>query len=161
VAWAANGILTVGRAVLATVFIVIRLLTMALPIDAATADRAGAAAPQRDDVEARRQGAKALGEFGVMADVPTLTAALRDSDDEVRVLAERSLWLVWSRSGDPAIDRRFLQGVEQMQRQELDDAIETFTDIIARKPEFAEGWNKRDGVLPADNRTGRWRTATR
>ena len=78
-----------------------------------------------------------------MADGPALTAALRDSDAEVRSSAERSLWLVWSRSGDPAVDRRFLQGVEQMQRQELDDAIETFTDIIARKPEFAEGWNKR------------------
>ena len=74
---------------------------------------------------------------------PALTAALRDPDAEVRSSAERSLWLVWSRSGDPAVDRRFLQGVEQMQRQELDDAIETFTDIIARKPEFAEGWNKR------------------
>ena len=140
-----TGILTVGRAVLATVFVVICLLTTALPIDAATADReqALAALAMRDDVEARRRGAEALGEFGVMADVPTLTAALRDPDAEVRVLAERSLWLVWSRSGDPAIDRRFLQGVEQMQRQELDDAIETFTDIIARKPEFAEGWNKR------------------
>ena len=131
--------------VLATVLLAVSLLTTALPIDAATADReqALAALAMRDDVEARRRGAEALGEWGVMADVPALTAALRDPDAEVRALAERSLWLVWSRSGDPAIDRRFLQGVEQMQRQELDDAIETFTDIIARKPEFAEGWNKR------------------
>lgn len=131
--------------VLATILLAASLLTTAPPIGAATGDRerALAALAMRDDVKARRQGAEALGEFGVMTDVPALAAALRDPDAEVRALAERSLWLVWSRSGDPAVDQRFLRGVEQMQQQELEDAIETFTDIIARKPEFAEGWNKR------------------
>jgi tetratricopeptide (TPR) repeat protein len=140
-----TGIPKVGRVVLSTVCIAICLLTTTLPIGAAPGDRerALAALAMRDDVGARRQGAEALGEFGVMDDVPSLTAALRDPDAEVRALADRSLWLVWSRSGDPAVDQRFLRGVAQMQRQELDDAIETFTDIIARKPEFAEGWNKR------------------
>jgi tetratricopeptide (TPR) repeat protein len=134
----------VSGTILATILLAVSLLSPP-PIGAAIGDReqALAALAMRDDVEARRRGTEALGEFGVMADVPTLAAALRDPDDEVRALAERSLWRVWSRSGDPAIDRRFLQGVEQMQRQELDDAIETFTDIITRKPEFAEGWNKR------------------
>jgi tetratricopeptide (TPR) repeat protein len=130
--------------ILATILLAVSLLTPP-PIGAAAGDRERALAElaMRDDVAARRRGAEALGEWGVMADGPALTAALRDSDGEVRSSAERSLWLVWSRSGDPAVDRRFLQGVEQMQRQELDDAIETFTEIIARKPEFAEGWNKR------------------
>ena len=131
--------------VLATILLAASLLTTAPPIGAATGDRerALAALAMRDDVKARRQGAETLGEFGVMTDVPALTAALRDPDAEVRALAEGSLWLVWSRSGDTAVDQRFLRGVEQMQQQELEDAIETFTDIIARKPEFAEGWNKR------------------
>jgi tetratricopeptide (TPR) repeat protein len=131
-------------ALLATVLLAVSLLTPP-PIGAAAGDRGRALAElaMREDVEARRRGAEALGEWGVMADGPALTAALRDSDAEVRASAERSLWLVWSRSGDPAVDRRFLRGVEQIQRQELDDAIETFTDIIAQKPEFAEGWNKR------------------
>jgi tetratricopeptide (TPR) repeat protein len=130
--------------ILATILLAVSLLTPP-PISAAAGDRERALAElaMRDDVEARRRGAEALGEWGVMADGPALTAALRDSDAEVRSSAERSLWLVWSRSGDPAVDRRFLRGVEQMQRQELDEAIETFTDIIAQKPEFAEGWNKR------------------
>jgi tetratricopeptide (TPR) repeat protein len=134
----------VSGTILATILLAVSLLSPP-PIGAAAGDRERALAElaMRDDVAARRRGAEALGEWGVMADGPALTAALRDSDAEVRSSAERSLWLVWSRSGDPAVDRRFLQGVEQMQRQELDDAIETFTDIIARKPEFAEGWNKR------------------
>lgn len=134
----------VSGTILATILLAVSLLSPPT-VGAATGDReqALAALAMRDDVDARRRGAEALGEFGVMTDVPTLTAALRDADAEVRSSAERSLWHVWSRSGDPAVDRLFLQGVEQMQRQELDDAIETFTDIIARKPEFAEGWNKR------------------
>jgi tetratricopeptide (TPR) repeat protein len=95
------------------------------------------------DVQARRQGAEALGETGLMVDVPLLTEALRDPDAKVRALAEQSLWQVWSRSGDAEVDRLFLRGVEQMQRQDLTEAIETFGEIIRKKPDFAEGWNKR------------------
>jgi tetratricopeptide (TPR) repeat protein len=121
------------------------LLTTVGPVGAGalTREQALAALAKREDVKARRQGAEAIGETGVMADVPILTAALRDPDADVRALAERSLWLVWSRSGDPTVDMMFLRGVEQMQRLDLADAIQTFTDVIARKPDFAEGWNKR------------------
>lgn len=140
----AEGVPRGSGTILATILFAASLLAPP-PTGAAAGDRERALAElaMRDDVEARRRGAEALGEWGVMADGPALTAALRDADAEVRASAERSLWQVWSRSGDPAVDRLFLRGVEQMQRQELDEAIETFTDIIARKPEFAEGWNKR------------------
>ncbi len=94
-------------------------------------------------VEARRQAASALGDLGTMADAPVLLHALRDQDEAVRQLAERSLWQVWSRSGDPEIDALFQLGLEQMRRGDLPAAIETFTTIIRRKPDFAEGWNKR------------------
>ena len=30
-----------------------------------------------------------------------------------------------------------------MRASELDEALATFSDIVARKPAFAEGWNKR------------------
>ena len=102
--------------------------------------RAALAGP---DLEARRQGAAWLGEVGEMADAPALLAALRDADEVVRTLAEHSVWQVWSRSGDPAVDALFQQGVEQMNQRAADAAIATFTEIIARKPDFAEGWNKR------------------
>jgi tetratricopeptide (TPR) repeat protein len=78
-----------------------------------------------------------------MADAPLLLKALRDEDGVVRALAERSLWLVWSRSGDAQVDALFQHGVEQMQRGDADLAIQTFTNIIQKKPDFAEGWNKR------------------
>ena len=95
------------------------------------------------DVEARRQGVAWLGKTGLMADVPLLVEALRDPDELVRALAERSLWQVWSRSGDSDVDTLFQLGIEQMNQRDSESAIETFSRIIQRKPDFAEGWNKR------------------
>jgi tetratricopeptide (TPR) repeat protein len=96
--------------------------------------------------DGRRQGARALGETGLMDDLPQLAAALRDSDPLVRDLAESAMWQVWSRSGDPAIDRLFATGLEQMQARQGEEAVETFSQIIRRRPDFAEGWNKRATV---------------
>ena len=97
----------------------------------------------RRDVEARRQGVASLGDTGVMVDVPLLVEALRDPDDVVRALAEHSLWQVWSRSGDSEVDGLFQFGLEQMNQRDAAAAIQTFTLIIQKKPDFAEGWNKR------------------
>jgi len=98
---------------------------------------------KKGDVQARRTAAVALGDLGTMADVPLMLLAMRDEDEGVRAAAESSVWQVWSRSGDPAIDALFSVGVEQMTRGDANGAIATFTEIIKRKPEFAEGWNKR------------------
>jgi tetratricopeptide (TPR) repeat protein len=106
-------------------------------------DQSLAALATRDDAAARRQGAEGLGETGDMGDVPVLTRALRDPDRGVRALAEQSLWRVWSRSGDADADKILMQGTEQMQRGDLAEAVGTFTEIIKRKPDFAEAWNKR------------------
>jgi tetratricopeptide (TPR) repeat protein len=100
----------------------------------------------RPDVEARRRAAAALGDLGRMEDVPVLVNALRDGDLMVRALAESSLWEVWSHSGDPEIDALFALGVEQMGLRQGPAAIAIFTQIIEKKPEFAEGWNKRATV---------------
>jgi tetratricopeptide (TPR) repeat protein len=97
----------------------------------------------KGDVEARRQAAAWLGERGAMTDASALLKALHDDDQAVRALAEQSLWQVWSRSGDAQIDALFQRGVDLMQHGAADEAIQTFTTIIQRKPDFAEGWNKR------------------
>jgi tetratricopeptide (TPR) repeat protein len=101
---------------------------------------------ERGDGEARRGGAAWLGEAGLMADAPALIRALRDADAVVRALAERGLWQVWSRSGDPEVDMLFGLGVEQMNQGAGAAAIDTFSRIIEKKPDFAEGWNKRATV---------------
>jgi tetratricopeptide (TPR) repeat protein len=95
------------------------------------------------DVDSRRRGAQALGETGLMTDLPLLAAALRDIDPVVRASAESAMWQVWSRSGDAAIDRLFSDGVDQMNARQGEQAVDTFSEIIRRRPEFAEAWNKR------------------
>jgi tetratricopeptide (TPR) repeat protein len=115
------------------------------PAPPASRDQALADLTQAD-VEARRRAAAALGEVGRMEDVPALVQALRDGDGIVRALAENSLWGLWSHSGDPEIDALFELGVEQMNLRQGPAAIAIFTRIIEKKPEFAEGWNKRATV---------------
>jgi tetratricopeptide (TPR) repeat protein len=82
-----------------------------------------------------------------MADADALMRRLGDDDEDVRDAATQAIWMIWSRSGDAAIDRLFARGVEHMQRQEFDDALKVFDEIVRRRPAFAEGWNKRATVL--------------
>jgi tetratricopeptide (TPR) repeat protein len=95
------------------------------------------------DPVARLAGVERLAEIGLMIDAAAVLASLADADPRVRIAAESSIWQIWSRSGDPQIDKLFAQGVQQMQDSTLDDALTTFNEIVRRKPEFAEGWNKR------------------
>ncbi|MBI4268940.1 MAG: hypothetical protein A3I17_02155 [Candidatus Rokubacteria bacterium RIFCSPLOWO2_02_FULL_72_37] len=111
-----------------------------------TRDQALAALADHGDVEARRRGAQWLGTTGTMADLAALARALRDPDAVVRALSERAMWEVWSRSGDEAADRLLSVGIEQMNARHGEAAAETFTKVIERRPDFAEGWNKRATV---------------
>ncbi len=115
----------------------------AAPDQSMTRDQALAALADKNSAEARRLGAAWLGHTGRMEDVPRLVEALRDSDRVVRTLAEQSLWLVWSHSGDVDVDALFQRGLDQMNGRDFGEAIETFSQIIRKKPDFAEGWNKR------------------
>ena len=116
------------------------------PAHAGPREDALAGLANRTDVEARRRAAAALAETGTMADVPALVGALRDADSGVRALAERALWDVWSRSGSDEIDVLLQAGISEMQHGQLEVAIDTFSEVIRRRPDFAEGWNKRATV---------------
>src|SRR5512145_2470049 len=84
---------------------------------------------------------------GAAEDDAPLYARLRDSSATVRSYAEQALWLLWSRSGDAAVDRLMERGVDEMQSGRQTEAIATFSEVIRRKPAFAEGWNKRATAL--------------
>ena len=131
----------------ATAVVLMVLLSAGFALAAAdqpvTRDQALAALADEHSVESRRLGAAQLGETGQMQDVPLLIEALRDPDVLVIGLAEQSLWKIWARSGDADVDAVFQHGVDQMNQQDFSEAIETFSRIIQKKPEFAEAWNKR------------------
>jgi tetratricopeptide (TPR) repeat protein len=61
----------------------------------------------------------------------------------VRLLAAEAAWRIWGRSGDFEIDELFLRGSGELQDGNFRDALATFDQIVQRKPDFAEGWNKR------------------
>ena len=83
---------------------------------------------------------------GTMADAGLLEQRLRDEDEGVRAYAERGMWAIWSRSGDPEIDRLMARGVEEMEQGNHKAAIATFSEVVKKKPGFAEGWNRRATV---------------
>jgi tetratricopeptide (TPR) repeat protein len=94
-------------------------------------------------VEERRSAAERLGAIGDDGATSALVQALRDPDSTVRSEAHDSLWAIWHRSGDPAIDSLLAQGIALMQSGRLPESVAVFSDVIARAPAFAEGWNKR------------------
>lgn len=62
-------------------------------------------------------------------------------------LIEFVIWQIWSEANDPATDTLMGLGLQAMQAGNLTGALELFDAVTTRKPEFAEGWNKRATVL--------------
>jgi tetratricopeptide (TPR) repeat protein len=98
---------------------------------------------KHSDPAERAEAVAWLATNGRMADQPLLLERLRDEDEDVRGTAEQGLWLLWMRSGDLAIDRALAEGTALMGAGRLPEAIAVFSEIIRRRPGFAEGWNKR------------------
>ena len=105
------------------------------------------AALSNGNAEARAAAVIWIARNGVEADATSLYARLRDQSPTVRAYAEQALWMLWSRSGDEAVDRLLERGIDEMQSGRHAEAIATFSEVIRRKPAFAEGWNKRATAL--------------
>jgi tetratricopeptide (TPR) repeat protein len=128
------------------------LLTLTLtcaPLDAfpAPGTRSEALADLEHSVTERRAEAVVwVANHGTIGDQPLLLKRLRDESPFVRGFAEKGLWLLWARSGEPDIDRRMAAGVELMEQHRLEEATAAFAEVIRLRPAFAEGWNKRATV---------------
>ena len=124
------------------------LLALAVSLPVAAAEKVSTRAQALKAItqaspEVRLAGIARLGEIGTMADADLLVASLRDEDERVRLYANAAMWQIWSHSGDRAIDAIYQRGVQQMEASRMAEAAATFSDIIRRKPAFAEAWNKR------------------
>ncbi len=91
----------------------------------------------------QREAALVLAAVGDRRAVPALVHTLAAADLALVHLAERALWEIWCRTGNPEIDRLLQAGIEALSQQALDRAVELFSQVIEREPEFAEGYNKR------------------
>lgn len=95
----------------------------------------------------RAAAARGLSESGAMAHSAPLAGLLKDSDPLVREAAHDALWSIWMRSGDAEVDALMRRGVMWMEQGLPEKAVETFSEMVALKPVFAEGWNKRATAL--------------
>ena len=116
--------------------------TAAFPAPPASREEA-LAALESPETERRAEAVVWVANHGSMEDTALLFKRLHDESLLVRGYAERGLWLLWSRSGDGDVDRLMAQGVEEMEAGRLAESIATFSGVIRRRPDFAEGWNKR------------------
>jgi tetratricopeptide (TPR) repeat protein len=80
---------------------------------------------------------------GEPADEAVLRNRLTDDNPVVRRLAERAVLVLWGHSGDDQIDALMAKGADLMELGRLDEAIAVFSEVIQRKPAFAEGWSQR------------------
>ena len=99
------------------------------------------------DADQRAEALAWIASHGTQDDAPLIGKHLTDDSRYVRNVAEQALWTLWSRSGDDEIDALLATGIERMQAGALDDAIAVFSQVIERRPDFAEGWNKRATAL--------------
>ena len=98
----------------------------------------GHAEPQR-----RIHGMYQLTKLGSAKDANAVYPLLDDAQAEVRQVALATVWQLWGKSGDAAIDKLYQEGVDKMRFGDTAGAIKVFSDIIAKRPAFAEAWNKR------------------
>ena len=104
------------------------------------------AALENADTATRADAVVWIANRGSMADAPLLHERLRDESAFVRGFAEQGLWLLWTRSGDAQIDDLMARATDEMQAGRYADAISLLDQIVKKKPEFAEGWNRRATV---------------
>jgi len=104
---------------------------------------AAVAALHDADPQQRLLGIVWIARNGKFSDANLLHERLRDEEPVLRQAAEQGLWALWTRSGDAMVDRLLASGTELMSNGAYAEAIEVFTDVIQRAPDFAEGWNKR------------------
>jgi tetratricopeptide (TPR) repeat protein len=73
-----------------------------------------------------------------------LFGELAAATDEASAAAiEARIWAIWHEIDDPASARLLRQGGEAMAGRVFQIAIVSFNRLIARSPDFAEGWNRR------------------
>jgi tetratricopeptide (TPR) repeat protein len=62
-------------------------------------------------------------------------------------LTELKIWNAWIKSGDDEVDKLVDQAIQAMQTLHYQDALALLDVVVVKKPDYAEGWNKRATVL--------------
>jgi len=68
------------------------------------------------------------------------------AEDEADAITSQ-IWKLWQQSGDPELDQRLHQAILLMGQGVASLAMPILDDIVKRRPDWAEGWNKRATML--------------
>lgn len=87
--------------------------------------------------------------FPLMSDqfdsrLPTLfdKLYLSQNNQEINNITKK-IWDIWHETNDIKIEADFYRGMESMRTNDLIMSVAFFSQVIKKKPDFAEGWNKR------------------
>lgn len=69
----------------------------------------------------------------------------RSEDEGAEIVAE--IWQLWQQSGDAELDEMLQQAILLMGRGIATLAMPILDEIVKRRPDWAEGWNKRATML--------------
>jgi tetratricopeptide (TPR) repeat protein len=76
--------------------------------------------------------------------LPALFQRLHDTANaNIARLTEFMIWQIWGESGKPDLDRLMAEGDAAMSDEDYPTALKKFNRVIAARPDFAEGWNRR------------------
>ncbi len=84
---------------------------------------------------------------GKAAMLDTLFAKLQTATDPTAVQSlEQAIWEQWTMVPEGPPRQLMLRGIAEMEQQELQNAVATFSKLIETAPELSEAWNKRATV---------------
>lgn len=84
----------------------------------------------------------------VKSSLDQLFAALKNAETEAEGRnIEADIWTVWSASGVRQIDEMMAQAREFMERGLPQAAFDELSEVIDKKPDYVDGWNRRAWVL--------------
>jgi tetratricopeptide (TPR) repeat protein len=76
--------------------------------------------------------------------LPALFDQLKSAPNGAAAAAiERQIWAIWVEAGNPDLDKLMAKGEAAMAAREFPVALAAFNRIIEKRPDFAEGWNRR------------------
>ncbi len=117
------------------------LLVALIAVLAAAADHAAASVPLRPAQSAPDAAARAHTLDELLSRLKTASAQAEGDE----IVAE--IWKLWQQSGDAEIDELMSRAVLVMGQGLPALALPLLDDIVRRRPDWAEGWNKRATVL--------------
>ncbi len=116
------------------------VLALAVALLLVPVSGAGAAPPDRPAAAAPSASAKSV-------ELDSLFAALKDVTEEADARTiESRIQDLWLDSGDPEVDRLMSYAIAAVNTGSYMLAINYLNSVILRKPDYAEGWNKRATV---------------